>query len=149
MNIVTSMVPLDVLSLGTLEETVRCIDDGKLSGSNYATRMPETIVLPTSEVTRVIRIMREQIEAVRLLVHERGGILPDATGWELLPRCPAANCLVLEIVGGIASRLPRVSRVRSRQPAFPSREGEVTVPSGTTRLGAQVGRTLVVFGPVG
>ena len=144
MNIVTSMVPLDVLSLGTLEETVRCIDDGKLSGSNYATRMPETIVLPTSEVTRVIRIMRE-----RLLVHERGGILPDATGWELLPRCPAANCLVLEIVGEIASRLPRVSRVRSRQPAFPSREGEVTVPSGTTRLGAQVGRTLVVFGPVG
>ena len=81
------MVPLDVLSLGTLEETVRCIDDGKLSGSNYATRMPETIVLPTSEVTRVIRIMRE-----RLLVHERGGILPDATGWELLPRCPAGNC---------------------------------------------------------
>ena len=58
----------------------------------YATRMPETIVPPTSEVTRVIRIMREQIEAVRLLVHERGGILPDATGWELLPRCPAGNC---------------------------------------------------------
>ena len=69
-------------------------------------------MLPTSEVTRVIRIMREQIEAVRLLVHERGGILPDATGWELLPRCPAANCLVLEIVGGVASRPSRVGRVR-------------------------------------
>ena len=50
--------------------------------------------------------MREQIEAVRLLVHERGGVLPDAAGWELLPRCPAANCSVLEIVGGVAPGLP-------------------------------------------
>ena len=59
-----------------------------------------------AKVTRVIRIMREQIEAVRLLVHERGGVLPDAAGWELLPGCPAANCSVLEIVGGVAPGLP-------------------------------------------
>ena len=59
-----------------------------------------------AKVTRVIRIMREQIEAVRLLVHERGGALPDAAGWELLPKCPAANCSVLEIVGGVAPGLP-------------------------------------------
>ena len=91
---------------GTLEETVRCIDDGKLSGSNYATRMPETIVPPTSEVTRVIRIMREQIEAVRLLVHELGGVLPDAAGWELLPKCSAANCSVLETLAESSASLP-------------------------------------------
>ena len=35
---------------GTPEETVRCIDDGKLSWSNYATRMPETIAPPTFEL---------------------------------------------------------------------------------------------------
>ena len=31
-------------------ETVRCIDDGKISGSNEATRMPETIAPPTFEL---------------------------------------------------------------------------------------------------
>ena len=96
---------------GTLEETVRCIDDGKLSGSNYATRMPETIVPPTSEVTRVIRIMREQIEAVRLLVHEgwrparrrRLGASAEVLGRKLLGA---------RDVGGVASQPSRVGRVR-------------------------------------
>ena len=63
-------------------------------------------MLPTSEVTRVIRITREQIEAVRLLVHERGGVLPDAAGWELLPKCSAANCSVLETLAESPASLP-------------------------------------------
>ena len=60
-----------------------------------------------AKVTRVIRIMREQIAALRDLVSERAGDLPDAAGWELLPRCPAAACIpVLDIVGGVAPDLP-------------------------------------------
>ena len=53
-----------------------------------------------AKVTRVIRIMCEQVAAVRELVCS-GAPLPDAAGWELLPECPAANHAVLEVVGGL------------------------------------------------
>ena len=52
---------------GEPDETVRAIDDGKLSGSNFATLMPETIAPPTFELpAHIAAIMAEARRAAGL-----------------------------------------------------------------------------------